>query len=279
MLTAVLHLFLYVLALSTRQAYALIKVNNTSFDSVPIMFGMEWYAPYTEYYASLRELPGRPNLCKNEETLLALKTWVRGLPRYARMINERIVKSGRPSALLVSRGGCSFKEKARLAEKMRIGHFLIVYDDQEHQPLVTMPPNDPEISMMMLFVSHKTGLCKLSRPLYVHMLPCFALLTIVYNRSETIAPRAIQRLEIPRGLGRRHGRYDTKLCGSFGLTRQTTPSDRWRVFVLLDRHSIVRGGNPCFDLRKIQGSIRPNTTILPCGAATRCFAGWRAKQV
>ena len=61
--------------------------------------------------------------------------------------------------MLVSRGACSFEEKARTAMAYDFIKYVIVYDDRARSALVPMSATDPDdITVGLLFVSHTTGM-------------------------------------------------------------------------------------------------------------------------
>jgi hypothetical protein len=62
-------------------------------------------------------------------------------------------------AVLVSRGACSFEEKARTAMTFDFVKYVIVYDDRARSALVPMSATDPDdITVGLLFVSYSTGI-------------------------------------------------------------------------------------------------------------------------
>lgn len=150
------------LLLTANEARATITVGAIEFESMPAIFGMTWVSN-VEYRAHLQMLPSHPFLCDNDEGILHRK-----LKKVANLVslrtlsakqNERLkITDDEPIAVLTSRGGCSFEEKARQAMTMDNVAFVIVYDDRERSALVPMSASDPAgIGVGMLFVSQSTG--------------------------------------------------------------------------------------------------------------------------
>lgn len=167
MMTAFSNLFLFVWISLTREAVAVLTVDKrASFDSMPAMFGSPWITD-TQYQARLQALPARPFLCENDETasFVTTKNWGRRLGQLdtnniTQQLERKLVQNELPIALLVSRGACSYKEKAREAMKLPNVDFVIVFDDQAKQPLVAMTSSDSSEgqNVHLLFVSYGTGL-------------------------------------------------------------------------------------------------------------------------
>lgn len=125
----------------------LAKNGNITFDSMPATFGMTWVSN-VEYRAHLLYLPNDPFLCKQQDGTSV----------------ESIIGAAEdddlPIAVLASRGGCSFEEKARVAMNMKNVSFVIVYDDRKRTRLVPMSSHSDstaDVSVGMLFVSESTG--------------------------------------------------------------------------------------------------------------------------
>lgn len=166
-MTAFSNLFLFVWISLTREAAAVLTVDKrASFDSMPAMFGSPWVTD-TQYQARLQALPARPFLCEDDETasFVTTKNWGRRLGQLdtnniTQQLERKLVQNELPIALLVSRGACSYKEKAREAMKLQNVDFVIVFDDQAKQPLVPMTSSDSSEgqNVHLLFVSYGTGL-------------------------------------------------------------------------------------------------------------------------
>ncbi|KAI2510444.1 hypothetical protein MHU86_4017 [Fragilaria crotonensis] len=148
-MTAFFNLFLFVWISLTREAVAVLSVDKrASFDSMPAMFGSPWVTD-TQYQARLQALPARPFLCEDDETasFVTTKNWGRRLGQLdtnniTQQLERKLVQNELPIALLVSRGACSYKEKAREAMKLQNVDFVIVFDDQAKQPLLPMTSSD-----------------------------------------------------------------------------------------------------------------------------------------
>lgn len=127
-------------------AITLANGKNITFDSMPATFGMTWVSN-VEYRARLLYLPGDPFLCDGilaDDTITAADDDDDDLP----------------IAVLASRGGCSFEEKARVAMNLKNVTFVIVYDDRKRTRLVPMSSHSgsaADVSVGMLFVSESTG--------------------------------------------------------------------------------------------------------------------------
>lgn len=143
-----------------------ISVNENEFQSMPAIFGAPW-KPGIDYYAHLQFLPEHIFLCTNDD-IVALQD----LMHHSRRVlphggNATIspTNDDLPVALLVSRGGCSFEEKARNAMKFRKVAYVIVFDDHirpsARPNLVPMSATDgTEVDVGMIFVSYATGMRK-----------------------------------------------------------------------------------------------------------------------
>lgn len=159
-----------ILVFASRPAHAVITANGLVFDSMPAMFGLPWISNM-EYQAYLQEMPGRPLLCaSDEDPSLSLSNRGQHLNHqsHSSMLSEpQRTKDGIPVALLVSRGTCSFEEKAREAMKFANVDYIIVHDDRSRTQLVPMSASDTsEISNHLLFVSYETGLRKFETILF-----------------------------------------------------------------------------------------------------------------
>lgn len=67
-----------------------------------------------------------------------------------------------PVAMLVSRGACSFEEKAREALLLPNVKFCVIYDDRSRTHLVPMSASESnDLDVGMIFVSYNTGIRKL----------------------------------------------------------------------------------------------------------------------
>ena len=156
------------LLMTSSPANAALAVNGLLFDSMPAIFGSPWISNI-QYQAHLQELVNRPFLCENDEVTLSLSNGDRRDSQRLKEHNDvssetRPIQDGLPVALLVSRGACSFEEKAREAMKLPNVDFVIVYDDRSRTQLVPMSASDKtETSDHLLFVSHSTGLRKSDR--------------------------------------------------------------------------------------------------------------------
>ena len=139
---------------TTTGSDAAITVDGIEFDSMPAIFGVAW-ASNVDYRAHLQSLPNHPFLCEDEDSFLH-----RNLKKNASIsvVEPYSTADNLPIAVLASRGGCSFEEKARVAMHLLNVDFVIVYDDRERSSLVPMSATDPAgISVGMLFVSQSTG--------------------------------------------------------------------------------------------------------------------------
>lgn len=160
-------MLLNLLTLTSSPATAALAVNGLLFDSMPAIFGSPWVSNI-QYQAHLQELENRPFLCENDQVTLSLSNGGRRDSQRAKDPNSndvssetRPIQDGLPVALLVSRGACSFEEKAREAMKLPNIDFVIVYDDRSRTQLVPMSASDKtETTDHLLFVSHSTGLRK-----------------------------------------------------------------------------------------------------------------------
>lgn len=144
-------LFVMLLA-TTGGSDAAITVDGIEFDSMPAIFGMTW-GNNVDYRAHLQSLPNRPFLCEDEDSFLH-----RNLKKQSTAPLIEPPADNLPIAVLASRGGCSFEEKARVAMNLLNVEIVIVYDDRERSSLVPMSASDPAaITVGMLFVSQSTG--------------------------------------------------------------------------------------------------------------------------
>ena len=149
----IMTLFLSLLFFHSSPTHAALAVNGRLFDSMPAIFGSPW-VNNVQYQAHLQELPARPFLCESDEG--------RHVKEHNSVSMElEPFQDSLPVALLVSRGACSFEEKAREAIKLPNVAFLIVYDDRSRTQLVPMSGSyEGEAMNYLLFVSHSTGLRK-----------------------------------------------------------------------------------------------------------------------
>mmetsp|Transcript_12508 Transcript_12508/g.20806 ORF Transcript_12508/g.20806 Transcript_12508/m.20806 type:complete len:443 (+) Transcript_12508:173-1501(+) len=142
---------------------------NIEFDSLPAVFGMPWI-DNVDYRAHLQFLDSRPFLCHDDIDMLGLSQPEDASNRATRRFlnnNKRnkthtstphIVADDLPVAVLVSRGACSFEEKAREALLLPNVEYCIIYDDRARSHLVPMSASEPDyLSVGMLFVSYGTG--------------------------------------------------------------------------------------------------------------------------
>jgi hypothetical protein len=118
---------------------------NRTFNSAPAAFGKG--IPAVAISAYLQVINDWPRLCKDE----------------GRVPNPDDVVTpddGRPVALLVERGTCTFWEKGDTASFWSpIVEYVIVYDMEYKQELVPMS-SDLDSDMGLLFVTRETGLRK-----------------------------------------------------------------------------------------------------------------------
>jgi len=138
-------------------ANATINSGGFDFDSMPAVFGKRWYNN-VEYEAQLKVIPKNAYLCDQDDYLMASSSYwnENAAVNYTKEIETR--DNELPVALLVSRGACSFEEKARAAMAMNAS-FVIVYDDRSHNRLIPMSASyQDDIDVGMMFVSHDTGL-------------------------------------------------------------------------------------------------------------------------
>lgn len=129
---------------------------------MPAVFGMIWQ-PGIEYYAHLQFLPDHIFLCNNED-ITSLSSDANGrLLSHRNNQTTHPTSDGLPVVLLVSRGGCSFEEKARNAMKIDLVKYLIVCDDRVRpSPFTKLVPmsatNPTNVDVGMLFVSYTSGM-------------------------------------------------------------------------------------------------------------------------
>jgi hypothetical protein len=132
---------------------ATITIGERNFQSMPAVFGKPFSLVGSYDPAHLQLLQADDQfLChrapENERHLRATDT-----------TNHIVPTDGLPVAVLVSRGSCSFEEKARAAMAYGFIQYVIVYDDRARAALVPMSATDPDgITVGMLFVSHMTGM-------------------------------------------------------------------------------------------------------------------------
>lgn len=131
---------------------ATITVGERHFQSMPAVFGKPFSLVGDYDTAHLQLLGENPFLCQrapeNERHL-----------RTKNETNHIIPTDGIPVAVLVSRGACSFEEKARTAMEYGFIQYIIVYDDRARAALVPMSATDPDgITVGMLFISHTAGM-------------------------------------------------------------------------------------------------------------------------
>jgi hypothetical protein len=136
---------------------ATITAGDKHFQSMPAVFGKPFSMMRRDDMAHLQLLNDNPFLCQggpfNERHLM-------GNDQTSYNEDNHIVPSdGLPIAVLVSRGGCSFEEKARAAMTYGYIKYVIVYDDRARSALVPMSATDPDnITVGMLFVSRTSGM-------------------------------------------------------------------------------------------------------------------------
>jgi hypothetical protein len=132
---------------------ATITIGERHFQSMPAVFGKPFSLVGSYDTAHLQLLQAdNPFLCQrapeNERHL-----------RTVNVTQHIIPTDGLPIAVLVSRGACSFEEKARTAMELGFIQYVIVYDDRARAALVPMSATDPDgITVGMLFVSQITGM-------------------------------------------------------------------------------------------------------------------------
>mmetsp|Transcript_9272 Transcript_9272/g.10244 ORF Transcript_9272/g.10244 Transcript_9272/m.10244 type:complete len:358 (-) Transcript_9272:58-1131(-) len=127
-------------------ANARIHTGGFDFDSMPAMFGRRWNSNI-EHEAQLIVIPNDAYLCSQQDMNVANFT-----------AETKTRNNELPVALLVSRGACSFEEKARTAMSMKAS-FVIVYDNHPHNKLISMSGSyQGDIDVGMMFVSHETEL-------------------------------------------------------------------------------------------------------------------------
>jgi hypothetical protein len=166
--------------------HATLTVNDQlDFDSMPAVFGMPWLNN-VEYRAHLQFLDSRPFLCGEDAVMLSLPLNDDELTEEDEVdpaSDDQIIGDRRilahthrnhsstsphnatgddlPVAVLISRGACSFEEKAREAMLLPNVDFAIIYDDRARTHLVPMSASEPDgITLGMMFVSYSTGVRK-----------------------------------------------------------------------------------------------------------------------
>lgn len=183
-------LLCFVLLLA-RCAEATIAVGDLEFESMTAVFGLPWNNG-VEYKAHLQYLDAHQFLCGDDEGILSLPNVNRQLNSHhnktttMHSVSDDLKGSFEITndssicicismshnnffefilvALLVSRGACSFEEKARSAMLMENVAFIIIYDDRSRAHLVPMSATDPAgIDVRLIFVSHATGIRKFTR--------------------------------------------------------------------------------------------------------------------
>lgn len=162
-------LYLIVLMLQVTSVTATISVQSNQFTielpSMPANFGMNWRNGI-DYFAQLQFLPDHLFLCQEEGSAsVTLDMNSRLLSHGSGNLNTSIhsTKDGVPVALLVSRGECSFEEKARMAMQINNIAYVIVFDDRVRPTtkpnLVPMSATDATgIDIGLLFVSYASGM-------------------------------------------------------------------------------------------------------------------------
>jgi len=159
--------FLLLLISSTFGKVTLLQTGE-SFDSVPAAFGRPIKPRAPSILAYLQVIPNWPRLCPND-----LREYTSNpgpiLPVGDDNTNNNnddaavvvTPDDGRPVALLIERGNCTFFEKAQMASLWSPPvEYVIVYDN-EYSNLAQMG-SDVELHMDLglLFVSRGTGLCE-----------------------------------------------------------------------------------------------------------------------
>lgn len=157
-------LFLLVLIQQITTVTATISVNSKEFQSMPAIFGAPW-KPGVDYYAHLQFLPEHIFLCTNDDIVALQDVMHSRLLPHGGNATISPTNDDLPVALLVSRGGCSFEEKARTAMKFSKVAYVIVFDDHirpsTRPNLVPMSATDgTEVDVGMIFVSYATGMRK-----------------------------------------------------------------------------------------------------------------------
>jgi len=151
--------------------HATIAVDDTNleFDSISAAFGKPWI-DNVEYRAHLQFLDSRPFLCQGDQDMPSLPNYNDDYDGHAhRMLHDETnhtstlykVDDDLPIAVLVSRGACSFEEKARETLLLQPEvEFCIVYDVQSgtHFFPASASGESDDITVGMLFVSYSTGI-------------------------------------------------------------------------------------------------------------------------
>lgn len=166
---AILLLLLCVLPTQATITYTTATHTQLSFDSMPAEFGMTipWDTPVQ---IQLKHFKDDTSLCPEDQTNSTnnnndIDEWVAAhtttIDSDASINSTATNASSLPSAFLISRGDCSFLEKAYAAEALGIP-YLIIYDDRIEPELVRMHAFDaPHATVGLLFVSRATGLALL----------------------------------------------------------------------------------------------------------------------
>lgn len=164
-------LLLVLVLLSPRLATATVVLPeyNRSFTSMPASFGGRISADDPPVLAHMMVMVDAPLLCKEE------------IDAYERHHNTTAATGldvlppddGRPVALLVQRGLCTFHEKAKMASQWEAVKYVVVYDNEMSEELVPMS-SEEETNMTLLFVSYVSGHGKECRNMSGPSAPCVA---------------------------------------------------------------------------------------------------------
>lgn len=146
-----------------------ISVAEKSFTSNPATFGRV-LKPDIEYKAHMQFLSSDQFMCE-PPPMTAVRSRLRDIkvpqkfkPPLESSLNfsspEDFVNphDGTPVVLLVSRGKCSFEDKARAAMTIAKVEYLVIFDDRTRSDLVTMSASEPDsINIGLLFISLRSA--------------------------------------------------------------------------------------------------------------------------
>jgi hypothetical protein len=158
---------------------------NRSFSSMPAMFGGELSLDDPAVLAHMMILKDLPLMCEEEmDEFNRLHTDANNVTM---TIDIPPPDDGRPVALLVQRGKCTFYEKARVASQWEAVKYLVVFDDQMNPELVPMSSEYPT-NMTLLFVSYVSGHGKNACVLAVRETERLGVAALLYYYSDSDAP-------------------------------------------------------------------------------------------
>ena len=130
--------------------------NETTFESMPALFGMDFDPPPKTYSAHLQFLPNNTKLCDP----VGLERNIT-IPANTSYNNNNNSTSSLPIVLLVERGECSFEQKAiNVMQQYPTIGYMVVYDNIVTKNLVAMREtlSGDGIDLGMLFVSNNAGM-------------------------------------------------------------------------------------------------------------------------